>query len=130
METVQNEVRLCCLEHCHDVIDEIIKDLRIEACAFDVKLILSEAIMNAHCHGNQKDCTKPIYIRYKLKDKHLNIQVKDCGNGTEKFSIPEEIDNDDLLDDGGRGLFLIRCLSDHVEMIHNTIHIDKTLTDL
>lgn len=129
MEPVQKEVILCCLEHHHNIIDEIIQDLRVDECVFDIKLILHEAITNAHYHGNNRDCKKRIYVRYILKDKHLNIQVEDCGDGVRKLIFPERIDNLHLLDEGGRGLYLIRCLSDNVEMINNTIYIDKNLSN-
>ncbi|GGH23134.1 ATP-binding protein [Paenibacillus segetis] len=129
MEPVQNEVIICCLQHHQNIIDEIIEELKIEERVFDVKLILTEAIMNAYIHGNKRDCSKFINIKYVLQDKHLNIQVKDCGDGTSPPTIPKQIDHNRLLDDGGRGLYLMGCLSDKVKMISNTIHIDITLSN-
>ncbi|WP_410514916.1 ATP-binding protein [Paenibacillus sp. BR2-3] len=128
MESIHKEVSLYGIEHHQGVIDTIIRELRIEACAFDVKLILVEAVMNAHYHGNQSDSAKPIMIRYSVRNRCLNIQVEDCGEGFKQLIFPDEIKNEHLLDEGGRGLYLIRCLSDNVKMIQNTIHINKTLT--
>jgi len=128
MKSVVKEVCLYGLEQHLSVIDRIICDLEIEPFAFDVKLILVEAVMNAFTHGNQSDCTKPIHIRYSITGGCLKVQVEDCGTGFEHESIPEEIDDEDLLQETGRGLFLIRCFSDRMQIIRNIIHIEKKLT--
>lgn len=127
MEDCLKEVLLYGLESHQCIIDGIIRELDIEESAFDVKLILTEAITNAYYHGNNSDCTKPIFIRCQLEGNHLHIQVKDSGQGAGGLIIPEQLDEEDLLCEGGRGLYLLRCFSDHVEMIDNTMHIDKTL---
>jgi len=128
MESSQKEITLHGLGHHQSIIDNIIDDLQLKDDAFDVKLILVEAVTNAHYHGNQSDGSKPILIRYSLDKEWLNIQVEDCGEGSRNLIFPEEMNAEDLLEEGGRGLYLIRCLSDHAEMIRNTMHINKLLT--
>jgi serine/threonine-protein kinase RsbW len=128
MESFHKEVTLYGLRSQQSVIDHIIEDLQLEDDAFDVRLILVEAVTNAHYHGNQSDGSKPIMVRYSLEKECLSIQVEDSGEGTGTLVFPEQMNTEDLLEEGGRGLFLIRCLSDHVEMIRNTIHINKMLT--
>lgn len=123
----QKEVMLYGLDRHHDIIDGIISDMEIETSAFDVKLILAEAVTNAFYHGNREDCTKPIYIRYWLEQNLLSLEVEDSGEGVSSLYIPDHLEDDQLLDDGGRGLYLIRCFADSVEMIDNTMHIAKTL---
>ena len=127
MEVVHKEVMLHGLEHHQRIIDGIIQELDLEAYAFDIRLILIEAVTNAYYHGNLSDCTKPITIRYLLMDELLKLQVEDAGNGAEGLVFPENIKNDELLDEGGRGLYLIRCFSDSVEMIDNTMYISKSI---
>lgn len=127
MECCQKEVMMYGLDQCHGIIGGIIRDLDLEPSAFDVRLILSEAITNAYYHGNQGDCTKPIYVRYQREGNRLQLQIEDTGPGMDRLAIPEEPGPEELLDEGGRGLYLIRCYSDHVAMVDNVIHIDKTL---
>lgn len=127
MNAVHKEILLHGLENTQGVIDAILEELDLEAYAFDIRLILLEAVTNAHYHGNHCDCTKPIYIRYLLKDEWLNLQVEDSGDGGRNLLFPQDISDDALLDDGGRGLYLIRCFSDSVEMIHNTMYISKSV---
>lgn len=129
MDSVQKELILYGLKDHQCIIDQVIQDLNIEMYAFEIRLILVEAVMNAYSHGNRSDCNKPIYIRYLLIDNNLYLEIEDCGEGVgkENMIIPEEIDNDNLLSESGRGLFLIGCFADSVEMIRNTIHINKIL---
>lgn len=127
MEAVHKEVMLHGLERHQSIIDGIIQELDLEAYAFDIRLILIEAVTNAYYHGNLSDCSKPIMIRYLLRDKLLQLQVEDSGAGADKLVFPVEISSDGLLEEGGRGLYLIRCFSDSAEMIQNTMYISKKL---
>lgn len=127
METLHKEVMFCGLEQHQRIIDDIIKELDLESYAFDIRLILMEAVTNAYYHGNLSDCTKPIYIRYLLRDELLKLQIEDSGDGSRELLIPQEIKSEELLEDGGRGLYLIRCFSDSVEMVHNTMFISKSV---
>ncbi|WNS44609.1 ATP-binding protein [Paenibacillus sp. MMS20-IR301] len=127
MGAVQKEVMLRGLE-CHQmIIDGIIEELNLEAYAFDIRLILIEAVTNAYYHGNLSDCSKPITIRYLLRDKLLKLQIEDSGAGGGVLLFPETISNEELLEDGGRGLYLIRCFSDTVERVDNTMYISKSI---
>lgn len=125
MNALQKEVLLLGVANTQGVIDAIIEELDLEAYAFDIRLILAEAVTNAYYHGNHSDCTKPIYIRYMLKDELLNLQIEDAGEGVPDLMFPEEMCDDKVLDDGGRGLYLIRCFSESVEMVRNTLFISK-----
>ncbi|WP_342561685.1 ATP-binding protein [Paenibacillus sp. FSL R7-0345] len=127
MEALHKEVMFCGLGSHLTIIDNIIQELELEPYAFDIRLILMEAVTNAYYHGNLSDCTKPIIIRYLLCGGLLNLQVEDSGDGAGELLIPQAIADEELLEDGGRGLYLIRCFSDSVEMIRNTMFISKSV---
>ncbi|WP_042200547.1 ATP-binding protein [Paenibacillus camerounensis] len=127
MEILHKEVMFCGLGNHQSIIEGIIQELDLEQYAFDIRLILMEAVTNAYYHGNLSDCTKPITIRYLLNGELLNLQVQDSGAGACGLVIPDQIGDEELLEDGGRGLYLIRCFSDSAEMIHNTIFINKSV---
>ncbi|WP_058303236.1 ATP-binding protein [Gorillibacterium timonense] len=124
---MQTELTLYGLENHLCTIDRIIQELGIEPYSFDVKLILVEAITNAFYHGNGGDGRLPIHIRCSLDEDGLHIQVEDCGDGSKPVMIPEELNPSRLLDEGGRGLYLIRCFCDSVELVQNTLHISKRI---
>lgn len=113
------------------VVDEVISDLgSSEADCFDIRLVITEALSNAFIHGNKMDDTKPIRLKYYIDDGKLTIEVEDSGCGLALESIPRRIDDDTLLDEHGRGLFLISCYSDKVTVKDNMLVIEKHIQSL
>lgn len=102
-----------------------LKKKAFQELTFDINLILTEALTNAFYHGNNGDISKPISLSYKCDGKTLNFKIIDSGDEDKKISIPDEIKDEDLLNEGGRGLFLIKALADKVEFNNNTLIIDK-----
>ncbi|KJS19871.1 MAG: hypothetical protein VR72_17140 [Clostridiaceae bacterium BRH_c20a] len=125
--TTKRDFVLFGLDKHNKVIDYIRND--IVKCPFimDIELIISEAVSNAFIHGNQKDVSKPIYVRYKNNGKQIVLEIEDCGPGYSNVIIPKEISDDDLLNEGGRGLFLISCIADEIIFFQRTIIIKKNI---
>jgi serine/threonine-protein kinase RsbW len=106
-------------------LDKIISSLNIKQERFEIKLIMCEAITNAFIHGNDGDVNKPVYLCRELKEDLLIIEVADCGCGLKNVTIPKEIGEDNILQEGGRGLYLINCYADEVQFKANSIIIKK-----
>lgn len=124
----KNEFVLYGLSNYESVIDEIIKELNAESNYFDIKLILTEALTNAFIHGNEGKVDKPIYLRYTYNNGNIVFEIQDSGSGFKDSSILDEnISDEDLLNSSGRGLFLIKCMSDKVELKDNSLIIEKAL---
>ncbi len=123
----KNEFILYGLKNHKEVIDKIIKDLNLLEDCFDIKLILTEALTNAFKHGNKSNDKKPIYLRYIYHDTTIEFEIEDCGNGFENLTIPNQLVEEDLLNDHGRGLFLINCMADKMEFRNNILVIQKYL---
>lgn len=113
------------LEH-KKVIDKIIIYINAFQHDFDIRLILTEALTNAFKHGNHMDINKPIYLKYFYNGKTVRFEISDSGKGFENEIIQEIVD-EDLLSEGGRGLFIIKSLSDKIELKKNTLIIQKSL---
>lgn len=127
LNIVQNTTVLYGLKGYLKIIDKIIKDLNAYNYSFDIKLILTEAISNAFIHGNNKDNTKPIKILYYFDGASIIFEVKDSGIKSLEFGISKTINDADILNEGGRGLFLINSLSDELEYKCNTLIIKKNI---
>jgi serine/threonine-protein kinase RsbW len=132
MEVRRNEFILYGLAKHMETMDKIIKDieeLTTPDICFEIKLILAEALTNAYKHGNKNDSCKPIYVRYVCNETILKIEVEDCGcgNGLQNIRISETISEDNLLNDAGRGLYLIKCLTNKIEMNNNRLIVEKQL---
>ena len=89
---------------------------------FDVKLILNELISNCVIHGNEKDETKQINLFFSLNSNIIKIKVSDEGKG---FSLIHCKSN--LMDENGRGLMLVKGLSDKFLIKGNTITVLKSI---
>jgi serine/threonine-protein kinase RsbW len=79
-------------------------------------LLLSEAVTNAIVHGNNEDPTKKVEVEIKIKPDSIVTTVEDEGDG---YDPDKESDNplneENLLKEGGRGIFLIEEISDEIE---------------
>lgn len=80
-----------------------------------IMLTLSEAVTNAVVHGNKEDPKKKVYISVKQKTRNLRIDVEDEGEGFNPDEIPNPLKKENLLEEGGRGVYLIKQYADKVE---------------
>lgn len=115
MFTKTDQITFYGIDDLSEKLDEIIKSLNLEHEYFDIKLIMSEAITNAFIHGNKKDKSKPIIVKWKLEHDFINISVKDSGEKNSDLNFDEQLDENDILSESGRGLFIISAYSDEVE---------------
>ena len=133
MTGINNEVILYGLDKYSQTIDRIISELDIgdnpDIC-FDIKLMLVEALNNAYLHGNGSDAGKAIKLRYSYYGENIRFEVEDTGKGFENVVIPEGLPDSNLLNNCGRGLFLISCISDRMEMKGNVIIIEKQIPEI
>ena len=81
----------------------------------DIRLCISEAVGNALIHGNGLDQDKWVSICWQISAGELFLTVTDDGKGLAKDKrAPRELDPLVLLEESGKGLFLIHQLADTV----------------
>ncbi len=78
------------------------------------KVGLTEALLNAMLYGNAHDPSKHVRVEVTLDDGRLEARITDQGRGFDPSAIPDPTLPDNLLKDGGRGVFLMRQLLDSV----------------
>jgi serine/threonine-protein kinase RsbW len=82
----------------------------------DLEIALVEALANAMNHGNMGRPRRRIFLRcYGGPDLGVLIAVRDQGQGFDPNSVPDPRTADRLRLRHGRGLFLMRELTDYVE---------------
>lgn len=81
----------------------------------NIMLSINEAVTNAIIHGNEQDPSKKVYVKARLEDKTLTVTVKDEGKGFDPANLPNPLDKENLLKEGGRGVYLIKQYSDEVK---------------
>lgn len=81
---------------------------------FDIKLATQEAVVNAVEHGNQYDEGKWVHICCETTDRAITVTVCDEGLGFDPCCVPDPTLPENILREGGRGVFLMRNLCDQV----------------
>ena len=74
----------------------------------------TEAVNNAIIHGNKLDPKKLVRISCRILDRTLVVTVRDGGKGFNPKSLANPLEEQNLLKENGRGIFLIRSLVDDV----------------
>ena len=85
---------------------------------YNILIAVSEAFNNAIIHGNKLDKNKKVSIDISAADNVLEIHITDEGEGFEPDKLADPRENDNLLKDNGRGVLLIKELSDECEFVH------------
>lgn len=92
---------------------------------FDIRIILNELVINGVLHGNDEVPAKCVDLRLEIRDNKLMIEVRDEGDGINydfKAYNPEE------LKFNGRGLVLVRGLSDELYIDRNKVIAIKRIS--
>ena len=86
-----------------------------ETLAYQINLVLTEAMTNAIKHGRHDNSEESVHILINIAENELLIRIFDCGQGFDINEIPAP--DFDVLDDRGRGIFLIKTLMDSVTYV-------------
>lgn len=81
----------------------------------NIMISVTECISNAILHGNQSDKNKLVHLELKMEDDQLKFIIQDEGPGFDLDSLPDPTSPENIEKPGGRGIFLIRHLSDDVK---------------
>ena len=107
------------IEAISPVVEEVLSVTRRMGCAtgkeFEVETALREALANAVRHGCARDPEKKVQVCLACDDaRGMLIVVRDPGPGFDPEQIPNPVQGENLFASGGRGIFLINELMDHV----------------
>jgi serine/threonine-protein kinase RsbW len=81
----------------------------------NIMVAVTESVNNAIVHGNKGDRTKNVVLAAECQDNHLKFIIEDEGPGFNYDSLPDPTAPENLDKIGGRGIFLMKHLSDLVE---------------
>ncbi|WP_028979091.1 ATP-binding protein [Sporocytophaga myxococcoides] len=81
----------------------------------NIMVAVTESVNNAIVHGNKGDRTKNVVLAAECQDNHLKFIIEDEGPGFNYDSLPDPTAPENLDKIGGRGIFLMKHLSDQVE---------------
>ncbi|NTV88996.1 MAG: ATP-binding protein, partial [Clostridiales bacterium] len=94
-----------------------------EGSLFELKVVLSEIVLNAVKHGNKENENKIVKIAvYIVDDSFISFVVEDEGTGYDLNCLPDPQNiiegEEDLYDimESGRGILLVNSLCDKVKV--------------
>ena len=94
-------------------IENVGEKIKIEESIYgNVLVSVTEAVNNAIVHGNKEDKTKKVRIGLKKNKKSVRFVVEDEGVGFDYNNLPDPTSPKNLDKVKGRGIFLIKSLSD------------------
>ena len=98
-----------------NLVDRVCNGLGVQEVAYgNVLVAVTEAVNNAIQHGNEMK--KELFVDVAVGDKteEFCFSVKDEGNGFNFNELPDPTAPENLLKEGGRGIFLMKNLADDV----------------
>jgi len=81
----------------------------------NVLLCVSEAVVNSIQHGNKNDANKKVSIFADCESESIIVKVKDEGEGFNFEDIPDPSLKENLKNESGRGIHIIKALSEQIE---------------
>lgn len=84
---------------------------------YNILIAVSEAVNNAMTHGNKMDASKSVTFELFANSHELEIIVQDQGSGFDPSTVSDCTSEENLYKDSGRGIFIMKSLSDNFEII-------------
>jgi serine/threonine-protein kinase RsbW len=85
-----------------------------------VSVAVRESVINAVKHGNCHDADKRVYVEFTPLEREtppgIAIRVRDEGCGFDPSTLSDPLASENLLKSSGRGIFLIRCFMDEMDL--------------
>lgn len=80
----------------------------------NIMIAVTESVNNAILHGNKSDNKKNVSLNLSLEKSQIKFIVKDQGQGFDFENLADPTLPENLDKPGGRGIFLMKNLSDEV----------------
>ena len=85
----------------------------------NIMIAVTESVNNAIKHGNKEDKTKNVNLSLILKENEVRFVVEDQGPGFDFTNLSDPTLPENIDKPGGRGIFLMKHLSDEVHFTYN-----------
>ena len=85
----------------------------------NIMIAVTESVNNAILHGNKNDRNKNVTLSLSLNNNVINFKIKDEGIGFNFHNLPDPTSPQNIDKPSGRGIFLMKHLSDEVNFRNN-----------
>ncbi len=85
----------------------------------NIMISVTECVSNAIIHGNKEESQKTVQLELHFSENHLQFIIIDEGEGFDYGHLADPTSPENLEKTGGRGIFIIKHLSDEVKFEDN-----------
>ena len=85
----------------------------------NIMIAVTESVNNAIKHGNNSDNSKNVSLSLSLNENIIKFIIEDEGSGFDYSNLPDPTAPENIDKPGGRGIFLMKHLSDEVNFKDN-----------
>ena len=116
IQTYQLESEIDSLARVEQIIEELKSFYKIPEDIYgNILVSITEAVNNAIRHGNKLDPEKSVDFSFESSDKEFVFKIQDRGTGFDPDSIPDPTLPENIDKPDGRGIFIMKNLSDEVK---------------
>ena len=132
MHNIEIESNLDNITEVESMIDQVCDDLNLNEDNYgNILIAVTEAVNNAIVHGNESEGNKKVKVEVSKDEKSVIFSIKDEGGGFDFQNLPDPTAPENIEKPDGRGIFLMKNLSDEVEFLENgsIVNITFALSD-
>lgn len=115
MLNIEIDSKLDRIPEVESLIDKVSEELGLNEDHYgNILIAVTEAVNNAIIHGNKYSDTKKVKVEVKKDDTGVVFTVIDEGPGFDYLNLPDPTAPENIEKPDGRGIFLMKNLSDGV----------------
>ncbi len=127
MHTLEIKSDIASISEVEALIDKVCADHEVSEDLYgNILIAVTEATNNAIVHGNCKDLDKKVCLNVDRVEGDIVFTVVDEGNGFNYDSLPDPTAPENIEKPDGRGIFLMKNLSDKIEFLENGSKVNIT----
>ena len=108
------------LSKVENAIDKLYEDGGLTDVNYGNVIVAStEAVLNAMNHGATMDSNQKVLFAIEITEKEIIVEVSDSGKGFDFLNLPDPTDPTNIEKGSGRGIFIMKNLSDSLEDKNN-----------
>ena len=104
------------LKNVENFLNDIFKEYNLAHKYFNkLYLCITEAVLNAIKHGNKNDKNKNVAIEVDYINEEIEVLIEDEGEGFDINKVEDPTKGSNIKNESGRGIFIIRKMSNMLE---------------
>lgn len=117
-QIIQLKSQLSEIHKIESLVEKLCDQYKLNTTYFgNILIALTEAVSNAILHGNKLSANKYVTVTFEYLSNGFRFSVEDEGEGFDFMNFPDPTDISKEIT--GRGIYLIKTLSDNVEFAKN-----------